>query len=231
MNYEIFDAFPVSFYVGDMEKHDTHKKSFYEVYPKYDYKDDDRNNTVSENVGNPLIHLEDSLQPLFKDVISHVKCYVHDVLEYKDIFNFTITKTWLSRARKSKDQIKWHIHSTSHISFAYYLNCPPNSHHISFQNPHMKNSLFLGSNAVSEFEDRVMLKEFNQYNSESFFLGPPEGTLVIFPSSITHRTEARTENFNGERLAIVGDVTLTLKEENLHYSMGYIDPKYWKTFI
>jgi hypothetical protein len=36
--------------------------------------------------------------------------------------------------------------------------------------------------------------------------------------------------FTGERLAIVGDITLILKEEHLSYSMGYINEKYWKKF-
>ena len=43
-----------------------------------------------------------------------------DILEYKDIFNYAITKSWISRARDNKE-IPWHIHSTSHISFVYFF--------------------------------------------------------------------------------------------------------------
>jgi hypothetical protein len=76
-----------------------------------------------------------------------------------------------------------------------------------------------------------MVKEQNQYNTETFFISPVEGTLLLFPSSITHCTRAVSDTFNDERLAIVGDVTLVLQEDNLQYSMGYIDPKYWKMFV
>lgn len=231
MNYETFNIFPISIYVGEIVNHKKYKEEFYKIYKKYDYESNEYDNTVSENVGNPLIHLEDSLQPLFEDIITHIKSYVYDVLEYKEIFNFLITKTWLSRARSAEDEIKWHIHSTSHISFVYYLNCPPNSHNILFENPHSKNSLFLGSTFISKVDNRIMLQKQNEYNSETFFVSPPEGNLMLFPSSLKHCTRSISKDFNGERLAIVGDVTLVLQEENLHYSMGYIDPKYWKMYI
>ena len=54
-----------------------------------------------------------------------------------------------------------------------------------------------------------------------------EGAIALIKSqtnSIIYNT------FNQERLAIVGDITLMLKEEHLHYSMGYIDEKYWKKY-
>jgi hypothetical protein len=75
-----------------------------------------------------------------------------------------------------------------------------------------------------------MVKDFNELNAETFFLHPPEGTVALFPSSLHHRTESSIDNFEGERLAIVGDVSLVLKEDQLHYSMGYIDQKYWKKY-
>lgn len=231
MNYTTFNIFPVSIYIGELNNHKKHKEEFYKLYEKYDYESNEYNNTVSENVGNPLIHLEDDLQFLFEDIVTHVKSYVYDVLKYKEIFNFIITKSWLSRARAIEDEIKWHIHSTSHISFVYYLNCPPNSHNIVFENPHLKNSLFLGSTSNSKFPERIMLQEQNEYNSETFFASPQEGSVLLFPSSLVHRTNSVSSEFNGERLAIVGDITLVLQDNNLHYSMGYIDPKYWKMYI
>jgi hypothetical protein len=39
------------------------------------------------------------------------------------------------------------------------------------------------------------------------------------------------ENFTGERLAIVGDIVLTLKEDRpMVHSMGFVDPRYWKQY-
>ena len=75
-----------------------------------------------------------------------------------------------------------------------------------------------------------MVKNYNALNSPAFFMQPLEGNLVLFPSSLSHHTRFLGGNFEGERLAIVGDITLMLKEDQLHYSMGYIDGKYWKKY-
>ena len=226
---QIFNIFPTTVYVGEVTDHQTHKEEFYKVYHKFDYEDSDANSTVSENTGRPFIHLENNLDPLFNEIILHTKRYVMDVLQYKDIFEYVITKTWLSRTRSQKE-IPWHIHSTSHISFVYYLNMPPNAHKLKFLNPHNKNSFFLGMSLESRYEERTMVKEFNQLNSEEFYIHPPEGTVALFPSSIQHCTQCVDKSFDDERLAIVGDITLTLKEDQLQYSMGYIDQKYWKKY-
>ena len=226
---QLFNIFPTTVYVGEVTDHQTHKEEFYKVYHKFDYEDSDANSTVSENTGRPFIHLEDNLDPLFNEIILHTKRYVMDVLQYKDIFEYVITKTWLSRTRSQKE-IPWHIHSTSHISFVYYLNMPPNAHKLKFLNPHNKNSFFLGMSLESRYEERTMVKEFNQLNSEEFYIHPPEGTVALFPSSVEHCTQCVDKSFNDERLAIVGDMILTLKEDQLQYSMGYIDQKYWKKY-
>ena len=226
---QLFNIFPTTVYVGEVTDHQTHKEEFYKVYHKFDYEDSDANSTVGENTGRPFIHLEDNLDPLFNEIILHTKRYVMDVLQYKDIFEYVITKTWLSRTRSQKE-IPWHIHSTSHISFVYYLNMPPNAHKLKFLNPHNKNSFFLGMSLESRYEERTMVKEFNQLNSEEFYIHPPEGTVALFPSSIQHCTQCVDKSFSDERLAIVGDITLTLKEDQLQYSMGYIDQKYWKKY-
>ena len=224
---EVFNIFPTTVYVGEMTKHDQYKKNFYDVYHKFDYEEDDVNNTVSENVGNPLIHHEDSLEELFSEVVSHVKTYTLDVLKYKNIFDYIITKTWLSRSRDEKS-IPWHIHACAHISFVYYLNTPPKSHKLKFMNPHHKNSLWLG-NKEGKYDHLKMIEEHNEINAETFFLHPPEGHIALFPSTLHHSTES-IDGFVGERLAIVGDITCVLKKEYLQFSTGFISPQHWKIY-
>ena len=150
---QIFNIFPTTIYTSEIDKHEEYKSKFYELYPKYDYEqksfrdNEEWFNTTSENAGNPLIHLEESLSELFDQIIYNVKIYTLDILKYQDIFDYVITKTWLSRSRATYENIKWHSHSTSHISFSYYLNTPQNSHAIKFANPHNTNSLFTGLNS------------------------------------------------------------------------------------
>jgi hypothetical protein len=230
MKFDTVNFFPTTAYIGKIENHNTYKKEFYKVYPKFDWEEDEYDVTVSENIGNPLIHLENSLNSLFEDIVSHIKNYSHNILLLKDIFDFTITKTWLSRSRRSKDEIPWHIHSTSHISFVYYINIPNNSHSLKFLNQNQPNSLFLGMSSDNRNHSRRLIRNYNNVNCETFFITPMEGNVIIFPSKTTHSTSSMISNFEGERLAVVGDVTLVLKEEHLSHSMGYIHQKYWKTY-
>ena len=204
------------------------------MYSKYDYEqtslrdNEEWFNTTSENFSKPYIHLEEDLCELFEQIIDNVKIYGQEVLKYQDIFNFIITKTWLSRSRDSHENVKWHSHSTSHISFSYYLNTPPNSHLLKFANPSNYNGLFAGLN-TSQTRDGV--EERNELNASTFFLEPKEGTLILFPSSLEHCTQCPSNTFTGERLAIVGDITLVYKEDSANnYSMGYINPKYWRIY-
>ena len=231
---QIFNIFPTTLYVSEIDKHEEYKSKFYELYSKYDYEQksfrdgEEWFNTTSENAGNPLIHLEDSLSELFEDIIYNVKIYVLDILKYQNIFDYVITKSWLSRSRATYENIKWHSHSTSHVSFSYYLNTPPNSHDIKFANPHNTNSLFVGLNN-SDVKDGVA--ERNELNASTFHLNPKEGSLILFPSTLNHCTHCTSDKFDGERLAIVGDVTLVYKEDGANdYSMGYINPKYWRIY-
>ena len=231
---QIFNIFPTTLYVSEIDKHEEYKSKFYKLYSKYDYEQksfrdgEEWFNTTSENAGNPLIHLEDSLSELFEDIIYNVKIYVLDILKYQNIFDYVITKSWLSRSRATYENIKWHSHSTSHVSFSYYLNTPPNSHDIKFANPHNTNSLFVGLNN-SDVKDGVA--ERNELNASTFHLNPKEGSLILFPSALNHCTHCTSDKFDGERLAIVGDVTLVYKEDGANdYSMGYINPKYWRIY-
>jgi len=226
---QIYNAFPTTIFVEKISDHEKYKKRFYELYPKYDYEENDISNTVSEGQVDPLIHLEPTLDPLFQEIVDNVKVYVHDVLRFKNIFNFVITKTWLSRMRDDK-YIPFHIHSTSHISFVYYLNTPKDSHKLSFQNPHCTNSLFATSTSDKGRYEGNMVEEYNDLNSSTFFLHPQEGFILLFPSGLPHGTETVSQDFNGERLAIVGDLTLILKKEYLHYTNGYVDQKYWRKY-
>ena len=224
---QIFNIFPTTIYVGEVENQNEYKTEFLRLYEKFDYEENEVNNTVSENVGNPLIHHEDCLDDLFTEIISHVKTYTTDVLKYRNIFDYVITKTWLSRSRDEKS-IPWHIHACAHISFVYYLNTPPKSHKLKFMNPHHENSLWLG-NKEGKYDHLKMIEEHNEINAETFFIHPPEGHVALFPSTLQHSTEF-IEGFVGERLAIVGDVSCVLKIEYLQFSTGFISPLHWKIY-
>jgi uncharacterized protein (TIGR02466 family) len=235
MKFESVNIFPTTIYTGEIEDHLDHKKKFYDLYPKYQYEQINLKtgtiNTVSENEGNPLLHLEQTLDPLFSQICGHVKNYLQNVLMLKDIFDLAITKSWISRSQDVNHEIPWHIHSPSQISFIYYLNIPDHSHALQFSNEYSPNSLFTTIFSDDcDSEHLNMVKGYNDSNCEIFYMLPQEGNVVIFPSKLGHSTKSISSDFNGERLGISGDITLILKEEYLSFSHGYIHEKYWKKY-
>ena len=230
MYFDTIQMFPTTAYIGELSNHVEHKNNFYKIYPKYDYEETEYVNTVSEECGNPFIHLEPTLENLFQDISLHIKNYAYNILCLKDIFDVTITKTWLSRTRKAEYHIPYHIHSTSHISFVYYVNMPPNSHALKFLNKHEPNALFDGLFTEIKNKDNNLIEAYNEHNCQSYTVTPKEGHVLIFPSKIPHSTATIDPEFTGERLAIVGDCSLILRDDELTYSMGYINERYWKKF-
>jgi hypothetical protein len=107
---------------------------------------------------------------------------------------------------------------------------PKNSHCIEFDNNCSKNILFGAMNVEDDNKERTIVDQYNELNAQTFFLHPPEGTIALFPSSLCHGTRFTGGDFSGERLAIVGDVTTILKDDEFGFSTGYISDKYWKKY-
>ena len=107
---------------------------------------------------------------------------------------------------------------------------PDNAHCIEFDNNCSKNMFFTGINVEDDNKERTIVNQYNDLNAQTFYAHPPEGSIVLFPSSLCHSTRFTGGNFTGERLAIVGDVTTILNDDQFGYSVGYISDKYWKKY-
>ena len=57
-----------------------------------------------------------------------------------------------------------------------------------------------------------------------------EYIAIINPPIMTPINTIIIGSINDERLSIVGDCNLILKDEHLLHSMGLIDEKYWKKY-
>ena len=50
----VYNVFPTTIYVGEVNDHKKHKEEFYKVYHKFDYEENKYDNTVSENISVPI---------------------------------------------------------------------------------------------------------------------------------------------------------------------------------
>ena len=233
VNYQLHNIFPTSVYVGEMEDHARHKEVFYrEIYPKYEFPRIEESsgdiNTVSEQEGKPIIHTEECAVAMMKEITKHIKIYYTEILGLRDVFDVYHTKSWISRSYDSEELIPEHLHAPAHMSYAYYVNAPKESHALSFYNKKKGNELF---QSVLDYyhEDDTFIDQYTFESTQKYSIESKEGTICIFPSKTPHGTDSVSEVFSGERLAISGDCIITLKEsEKMKYSVGYINPKYWR---
>lgn len=237
MKYQTVNIFPTTIYIGEIENHVKYRQIFLnKIYERYQFPHKSRYdgiNTVSENCGKPILHLEDELSDLFLDISDHILNYCHQTLMIRDIFDVQIMKSWISRSYSNQENIPEHYHATSQISFVYYLDVDDGSNELTFVNRHKPNLLFDSIDSFEEENDEEsMINGFNFETTPEYNFFPCEGTVIIFPSRTPHKTSPSVSEFQSfQRLAIVGDALLTLKKEQpMIYSQGFISPQYWKTF-
>ena len=235
MKYEAINIFPTTVYIGEMEGHEKYKELFYnDLYPKYEFphieESSENINIVSETCGKPIIHTEESARPMMEEITRHIKNYYLQVLGLRDIFDVYHIKSWISRSQNVDDMIPAHIHAPSHFSYAYYVNTPKDSHELIFKCEKHSNEVHEELFSAYDQNDRF-INEVKFESTKNYAIESKEGLICIFPSKTPHGTDSVSEVFSDERLAISGDCIITLKEsERMKYSVGYINPKYWKTF-
>jgi uncharacterized protein (TIGR02466 family) len=133
-----------------------------------------------QNVGNftsvetsVLSHPE--LQSLTEFLNSSLQEYFNTVYASKHDANLCITQSWVNYTKPGQFHHK-HEHSNSFVSGVFYIQAAKETDKLHFfKEPYQ--------------QIKITAKEFNLYNSESWWLAAVTGTLYLFPSSLTHMVE------------------------------------------
>jgi uncharacterized protein (TIGR02466 family) len=101
--------------------------------------------------------------------------YFNAVYSPKDNANLCITQSWVNYTKPGQFHHK-HAHPNSLISGVFYIQAAKETDKLHF------------------FKDgfqqlKIIQKDFNLYNSDSWWLPAATGTLYLFPSSLTHMVE------------------------------------------
>jgi len=138
-----------------------------------------------------------SLGSFFNDSLQE---YVQTTLALKDEVSLKITQSWVNHTKKGQFHHK-HTHPNSIISGVFYIQAVKDVDKIQFFNEKYN-------------QIKIYPKEFNVYNSESWWLPATTGTLYLFPSHLTHMVEQVTTDdtrismsFNTFYKGTIGDAT------------------------
>jgi uncharacterized protein (TIGR02466 family) len=114
---------------------------------------------------------------LKKELDLRVKDYFEKVLSYTNLVMPYITQSWLNYTETNQYHHQ-HTHSNSLVSGVFYINCDKNLDKIKFFKEDYKTI-------------KPEIKDWNIWNSESWWFSVKTGDVILFPSSLTHMVETK----------------------------------------
>lgn len=165
----ILNLFPTPVGKFKIERDFTEKESnFFERQPMY------------KNMGNMTsderyVLTHKTMSSIKKFVEQCVGNYFNTIYSPKNNVSLRITQSWLNYSKSGEWHHK-HAHPNSLVSGVLYMKALKDSDKIYFYNDSYK-------------QINIPVKEFNPYNSTSWWLPVETGDLMLFPSSLTHSVE------------------------------------------
>ena len=163
--------FPTPVYMSKLDRDLTKKELSFVDKSKLDFYKNDGNITSNDN----YILNQKVFSKLKEDLDLRVQDYFKKVLSTTDAVTPYITQSWLNYTETKQYHHK-HQHPNSLVSGVFYVNCHEELDKIKFFNDTYKTI-------------KPEIKDWNLYNSESWWFTVKTGDIILFPSSLTHMVE------------------------------------------
>jgi uncharacterized protein (TIGR02466 family) len=163
--------FPTPVYISKLDRDLTKKELSFIDKSKLDFYKNEGNITSKDN----YILNQKVFSKLKEDLDLRVQDYFKKVLSTTDAVTPFITQSWLNYTETKQYHHK-HQHPNSLVSGVFYVNCHEELDKIKFFNDGYKTI-------------KPEIKDWNLYNSESWWFTVKTGDIILFPSSLTHMVE------------------------------------------
>ena len=134
---------------------------------------------MTKNYGNSSSNNSDIFNGKLKKIKQfceqHIKSYVEQVISPKEEIDFYITQSWLNITKPGEYHHE-HSHPNSLISGVFYISTEEDDN-IAFTDPNAKVRGLIS----------IEPKEFNLFNSPSWYFPSITNELILFPSWLNHR--------------------------------------------
>ena len=173
MEANINGIFPTPIYISKLNREFTNKELSFINKTKLDVFKNEGNTTSNDNYilnNKAFINLKEDLDLRVKDYFSKIICPANNITPY-------ITQSWLNYTETNQYHHK-HYHPNSLVSGVFYINCNEEHDKIKFFNDGYK---------IIKPE----IKDWNIWNSESWWFSVKTGDIILFPSSLTHMVETK----------------------------------------
>jgi len=165
--------FPIPVYISKLDRELTKKELSFVDKSKLDFYKNDGNITSNDN----YILNQKVFGSLKEDLYLRVEDYFKKVLSYTDAVTPYITQSWLNYTETNQYHHK-HAHPNSIVSGVFYINCHEELDKIKFFKEDYKTI-------------KPEIKDWNLYNSETWWFTVKTGDIILFPSSLTHMVETK----------------------------------------
>jgi uncharacterized protein (TIGR02466 family) len=173
MEATINSIFPTPIYISQLNRELTNKELLFIDNTKLDVYKNEGNTTSTDN----YILNKEEFKDLKIDLHLKVQDYFDKIISPANNITPYITQSWLNYTETNQYHHK-HQHPNSLVSGVFYINCDEKFDKIKFFNENYKTI-------------KPEIKEWNIWNSESWWFPVKTGSVILFPSSLTHMVETK----------------------------------------
>ena len=173
MEANINGIFPTPIYISKLDRELTPLELKFVDKNKKDFYKNDGNITSNNNYilnEKPFANIKKELDLKVQDYFDKVISPANNITPY-------ITQSWLNYTETNQYHHK-HAHPNSLVSGVFYINCHEEHDKIKFFNDNYKTI-------------RLETKDWNIWNSETWWFSVKTGDVILFPSSLTHMVETK----------------------------------------
>jgi uncharacterized protein (TIGR02466 family) len=165
--------FPTPIYISKLDRELTPLELKFVDKNKKDFYKNEGNITTNNN----YILNEKPFANIKKELDLRVQDYFDKVISPANNIKPYITQSWLNYTETNQYHHK-HAHPNSLVSGVFYINCHEEHDKIKFFNDTYQTI-------------KPEIKEYNIWNSQSWWFSVKTGDVILFPSSLTHMVETK----------------------------------------
>jgi len=173
MEANIHGIFPTPIYISKLDREITTEELLFIDKSKLDCYNNQGNQTSNDN----YILNNKELKNIKEEIDSKIQDYFDKVISPANIITPYITQSWLNYTETNQYHHK-HSHPNSLVSGVFYINCNEEHDKIKFFN-----------DKYSTIKPEI--KDWNIWNSETWWFSVKTGDVILFPSSLTHMVETK----------------------------------------
>lgn len=241
--------FPLGIYENEISCHHETKKTILANYDKEKFAVTEKRNLVlpdgkiveeevfkftGEAHGLATFHKKQEYSNFFSELSSHAFRYLNMLGLDSSKVDIYVMKSWLVIHDSPTDNMPFHVHPESNISFVYYAQITEDSQAIVFHNSYCANEISQDIFYCDTNSKNNMLVSPNKLNETEHIFPAKEGTIIMFPGWKTkHGTRSlEKKEYNSAtfkpRLAIAGDLKVVLKPDYLATMTLSSSLNYWE---